>query len=265
MNNEFAWFLGTLISDGSIVRPTRVNRGDERHISYCLHYKDYNMLVKIAKILNTRALVRKYPQYQSPQCQLNVYDRKDIIEKYDDIKESVPKNVDGYERHLIRGIVDGDGCLSYRENRKSFRFNIINQNRQIIEWCSHAISRNLNIAYKEPKYKEKDHIYIIEWEGRIARLIIWWLYHGNIDNMVLDRKHLFYKEQILKNRKFLSKEEEFIFAIGAVKEKGKILPCIQAQSTLEWCHIIQKQLSYKTQPIFSNKGQTKYYYLYIPN
>jgi hypothetical protein len=223
------------------------------------------MLVKIKDILQTGANIRQYPNYISPQCQICIYDRKDIIDKYDNIKTSIPIDINGYERHLIRGIVDGDGCLSYRQKRNSFRFNIINQEKSIVEWCSQTISSNLNINYKEPKFKLQDNIYIIEWEGRIAQLIIWWLYHGNIEHMVLNRKHLFYKEKILQNKRFNDEEEEFLFAIGAKKQENTILPQIQASSTLVWCHIIQKQLQYKTQPIFSNKGQTKYYYLYIPS
>lgn len=264
MNSHFAWFLGTLVSDGSIVRPIYRGKGDETHIAYCMHINDVDILEKIKRIVKTKSKILLYPHYQSPQCKIYIHDKKDIIAKYNSIKTSIPDDIAGFERHFLRGICDGDGCLSYRKNRNSFRINLINQNKDIINWCSKVISEQLLIEYKEPKFKSRDNIYIVEWEGRIGKLIIWWLYHGDIQNMVLARKHNFYVEKILSKQIFSNPIEEFLYAVGATQEPGKILPNIDAGNTLKWCHIIQKQLPYTTTPIFSNKGQSKYYYLHVP-
>lgn len=264
MNKEFAWFLGFLCSDGCIVRPTYRKKGDERRISFCLHYKDREVLYKIKSILGTKASVRTYPDYKSPSAFITIYDREDILEKYGDIKIKVPDDILGFERHFIRGLIDGDGCLHYRKDRNSFRINIINQERSIIEWTSKALHEQLLIPLKEPKYKAKDHLYIVEWEGKVARFIAWYLYHGEIDGCVLDRKRAYYREslQIEENMDY---EEELFKAVN-IKRIGKNLSMgVQHSLTLDWCKSIQRVLPYPTTPIPVNKGQRKYYELYIPH
>lgn len=261
MNKEFAWFLGTLLSDGSITRPTC----DTTHIQYCIHVKDVECLYKIKEILGTSAKVHEYPHYKSPQCKIRVYDRKDIIENYNNIKSEIPSDIVGYERHFIRGIVDGDGCLNYRPSRDSFRINIINEKLNIVQWCSQMIYEYLDIPYKEPKHVEYDHIYRIEYEGRVARLIAWWLYHGDIEKCVLKRKHEYYKHYVLRDNDSLDNDVTLLEATMCTYiDDNNITTNMPSYKTLEWCHRIQRQLSFNTVPVFHNKGKTKYYHLYIP-
>ena len=265
MNEEFAWFLGTLLSDGSITIPKYRSKGDETHIQYCIHIKDVECLHKIKEILGTSAIVHEYPNYKSPQCRLRVYDRKDITTQYANIKSEIPSDIQGYERHFIRGIVDGDGCLNYRPSRDTFRINIINEKLNIVQWCAQAITDNLGIPYKEPKHVEYDHIYKIEYEGRVGCLIAWWLYHGDIDNCVLKRKYDYYKHYVLHDIDSIDNDETLLEAVKCIYiNENHISPNINASKTLEWCHYIQRQLSFNTVPVFHNKGKIKYYELYIP-
>lgn len=267
MNKQFAWFLGTLLSDGSITRPTFRGKGNEDHIQYCIHNKDIEMLYKIKTIINTNAKVHEYPNYKSPQCKIRAYDRKDIIKDYSDIKTKIPDNIIGFERHFIRGIVDGDGCLYHRKNRyQSNVINLINEEYDIMKWYSETISKSLLIPYKEPTYRERDHIYIVSYEGRIANLIIWWLYHGEISDCVLKRKYDLYKEYVLEsNEDILDYNKSLLIATKAQHiSHNHISPNIQSDKTLDWCHRLQKYLSFNTVPVFHNKGKTKYYELYIP-
>jgi len=171
--------------------------------------------------------------------------------------------IKGNERHFIRGILDIKGSLSYRSGRNSLRVSINNESFDIVDWCSKTICKELKLEYKLPKYKEKDHIYIIEWEGRVANLIAWWLYHGSMEKCCLQRKYNYYKQYVLNNRD-LTGEEELFYAISATKEDNRILPNINASLTLKWCHIIQALVKYNTVPIFKNKGKTKYYFLHVP-
>ena len=263
MNKEFAWFLGTLLSDGSITRPSY----DNDFIQYCIHINDKAVLEKIKTIVDTRARILEYPNYKSPQAKLCIYDKDWIIKKYNTIKSEIPDDItsDNY-RHFIRGIVDGDGCLNYRHNRNTFRINIINEVLDIVEWCSEVISDTLGISYKTPKFKPQDNIYIIEWEGRTAQLVAWWLYHGDIDSCVLDRKLLYYRRYVLDGLD-IDGEEEMLYAIGATKDGNRIYPNVNASITLKWCHIIQGLLynKYLTLPVHHSKGKTKYYFLYVPH
>lgn len=264
MNKDFAWFLGFLASDGSIVRPTYRSKGDESHLIFCIKNTDIKVLEKVKNILQTNANIREYPNYKSPQAQLNVYDRKDIIEQYGDIKRKVPEDVLRYERHYMRGLVDGDGCLNYRSDRKSFRINIINQERDIVDWFGKTLHEKLNVSHKEPRFKPQDNLWILEWEGKVARLIAWYLYHGDIQSSVLDRKLKYYQEYLLGDSKDYTYHEELIKAANLKLINNHLLMVTNSQDTLRWCHIIQKLLMVKSTPIPVNKGKTKYYELYLP-
>ena len=59
------------------------------------------------------------------------------------------EKIAGYERHFIRGCFDGDGTLSWRKNRNTFRIGFIDQEENITQ--AHAIT----------DYKEQ----VLEWQG----------------------------------------------------------------------------------------------------
>lgn len=263
MDKNMAWFLGTLLSDGSITIPKYRKKGDETHIQYCIHIKDVECLYKIKDILQTKAVVHEYPQYKSPQCKIRIYDKKDIIEKYKDIKTVIPKDIAGYERHFIRGVVDGDGCIYHRDRYDSITIQIINQNKNIIEWISSTIETIVGIQYKPPRYIEKDHIYEYRIEGKVGRLLAWWLYHGDISECSLKRKHDIYTSKILKAIYTGDNDKDLITAVKASVVNENITPNVQSYHTLKWCHLLQKNLVINTTPVCYNKGKTKYYQLYI--
>ena len=265
MNKELAWVLGFLLSDGCIQRPSYRKKGDERHIDFTLHIKDAEVLEKIKKILNTNAVVHKYADYASPQAKIRIYDRMDLVEKYGDIKQKVPEDIEGYERHFMRGLVDGDGCLHYRKNRKSFRINIINEVCEIVEWFSSTLSKLIGIPLKEPRYKESDHLWIVEWEGKVARYIAWYLYHGDIEHCVLKRKHDYYKEHVLGNQQPNSYLDELLKALDLQIINKRISMKTRWGTTLDWCKMLQYVIHEPCTPVPVNKGKRKYYELYLPN
>jgi len=256
---EFDWFLGFLQTDGSIVRPSYRGKGDESHISFCIHHNDNECLHKIKRILNTSGKVRLYPNYKSPQSQLNIYDRRDIIMNYSYIKQRIP---DTKSRHFVRGMVDGDGCINYRENRKTLRINVVGEYDNILQSTSDIITSQLKLPSKSPRKGPK--IYIIEWEGKIARLIAWWIYHGNVESCCLARKRKYYIEKLKIDNS--SPINEFISAVGLsvhTKNNGIVLDMnVNYSKSLEWCHIVQNILGGTPVPL--NKGKSKYYGLYFP-
>lgn len=264
MTKEFAWFLGFLLTDGCINKPAYRNKGDETHIEFCIHIKDEEALHKIKNIVQTRANIRTYPNYQSPQAKLCIYDRKDIITKYENIKTVIPSDITGYERHFIRGLIDGDGCLYKRKNRNEFVVNFIDEYYDIVEWVNTTISLLLGVNKKLITRKECDHVYTMTYSSKEARLVAWWLYHGDIDHCCLSRKLDYYKEHVLNYNIFNNQDDELIYAIQGSITNDSIIPNAMASKTLYWCHILQSLLSIKCNPICTNKGKTKYYYLHIP-
>lgn len=266
MNKEFAWLLGYLLSDGCINRPTYRGKGDETHLEFICKYDDREVLQKVKDILETKANIREYPDYKSPQAKIAIYDRKDIIEQYSNIKTVVPiDDIQGYERHFIRGLIDGDGCLHYRENRDILIINFINEYPDIVRWVTWTIITTLDLPQKNIRHIERDHIWSVSWEGNIARLIAYWLYHGDIDNCCLKRKRDKYKEIVLDNKEFDNNNLEMLYAIKAyLDENGSIKFKVPCQKTLAWCHRTQKLLDYNTVPVTHSKGTDKYYELYVP-
>lgn len=131
---------------------------------------------------------------------------------------------------------------------------IQDKDQQIISRFAELLAQDLGIP--TPDIKIKKNAYEVRFYRKKARLIAWYLYRKNlIDLSQCDLNGLV---------GITNKDDEFLNFIGAAKKGNKITPNVPSERTLEWCHIMQKQLSYKTQPIFSNKGQKKYYYLYTP-
>lgn len=265
MNKEMAWILGYLLSDGCITKPTYRKKGDERHLQFICKYEDKEILNKVKNILNTKAIVKEYPTYSSPHTKLRVYDRKDIIEEYSDIKTKIPKDkIKGYERHFIRGLFDGDGTLSVRKRNNIFRIGFVNEYKNIVDWVIETIRCNTYIPDKQCRFVKQNNVWEVIWEGNIARIIAFWLYHGDINNCCLKRKLDKYKLSVLDNNIFESIEDEILYAAKAKKEDNWIKFNVPSNNTLKWCHIIQKLMPYNTIPVFKNPGKRKYYNLYIP-
>lgn len=265
MNKEFAWFLGYLLSDGSITRPTYRAKGDETHLQFVCKYDDRELMYKIKSILNSKAKVHNYPEYKSPQSKIRIYDKKEIINKFSDIKSRVPADViKGYERHFIRGCFDGDGTLSYRKSRKSFRIGFIDEKEEITKWVADTITNTLKLPKKNPRWIKQSNVWETLWEGNIARLIAYWIYHGDINNCCLSRKKRKYCQYVLNNHIFTSEDMEMLYASHVVlDERDEVMPIATSSRTLSWCKTLQYLLHVNSTPVFHNKGIHKYYRLHI--
>ena len=260
MNKEFAWFLGYLLSDGSIKDKSSGN------INFICKDTDAEILEKVKSIIGTKCKIHIYSDYKSPQARLRVSDRKDIPQAYPDIKTKIPEeDIKGYERHFIRGLIDGDGTLSVR-NRKygAFRLGFIDEYEQITKWVTEFLVKKLGLPEKRYRYVPQNHVWEVVWEGTMAQLIAWYLYHGDIEHCCLKRKHEKYKSAILHNKEFNSIYDEMIYAVKAEKNDSWINFKQYSSNSLKWCHLVQKILPYNTTPVFKNPGRRKYYNLWIP-
>ena len=268
MNKDLAWLLGYLLSDGSICRPRYRSKGDETHLVFICKYDDRGILSKVQKVLGTRARIHEYPHYKSPQAKLEIFDRRDIIDEYADIKTTIPiDKIKGYERHFIRGAVDGDGTLSIRHRPgkpASFRLGFINEHQNIAQWVSDTITSTLLLDKKEARWIPQSNVWEVMWEGNIARLIAFWLYHGDIEACCLDRKRQKYLDGVLNGMNFETLDDEIIHVSKAKKTVDTIEFSLPNLNTLPWCKRLKNLLSYNTVPVFHNKGRRKYYNLYIP-
>ena len=261
MTPEFAWFLGYLFSDGSV----KDSSGDGIFNFLC-KYDDRELMYKVKEILQSKNTVHEHPEYNRPRAQLRVSDKKELWQQYQNIKTVIPvQDIKGYERHFIRGAWDGDGTLSIRKRYETFRMSFTDDIPGTAQWIADHLTNTLDLNHKEARWSPQNNTYEIQWEGITARLIAWYLYHGNINHCSLSRKLQRYKDFILHNQVFTEPWQEMLYSVkGYIDFSGEIAFSLPGLQTLEWCQRLQKLLPFNTVPVFHNKGKRKYYHLYIP-
>lgn len=156
INQNQAYILGLLIADGS-------RSAYSYNISLSLQASDVNILEKIrneigsTKPLRFTALSKKNPHYSDQY--VIVITNKQIcmdLEKYGiiprkDFQTTFPKELDPIlYRHVIRGILDGDGFISKTEDRVG-----ITGNDQLLQFVNDYISEQLGI-HCTIRYLSKD-------------------------------------------------------------------------------------------------------------
>lgn len=182
--------------------------------------------------------------------------------------DELSPDIKGYERHFIRGLVDASGKFSVRKRTPnsypSFQISILNQRKDIVRWAADTISSSLFLDEKTILFVSRFRSWKASWEGNIARLVAWWLYHGDIETCCNKNKFEKYQDNVLDNNTFESLDDEILYTARGEINGDAIKFNLPSRLTLPWCKRVQKLLSYNTVPVFHNKGKRKYYELYIP-
>lgn len=274
---EMAWAFGFTAADGSLVKPSR--QRDPNVISYTLNAKDADVLLKIKYIfqlehpigehLNNQGRKIVYLRFTDSKYEHLMFDQLDL-----NIKRQFPDVfISNNTRHYMRGLFDGDGCLHHRK-RGGLMMIFINENESIVKDFAYCVSKYLGLDFQVPKKIDKDNIWRIQYESRSARLLAWWLYHGDIDHMSLQRKRESYQSIVNPMSNNLDQFFEAFFGkelrnIPERHGKGIVIPMSFGPNTdsLKVCKSIQcvcAEYNIKCTPVFKNKGQRKYYMPYFP-
>jgi hypothetical protein len=160
-NEEKAYVLGLMYSDGN------VSWNDIRHqyeFCICLHKKDSYLLEKVTKLLGSNAPLKFYKnacviKFSSKKMcgdliNLGCVPKKSLILKFP-TEEQVP---DCLLSHFIRGVFDGDGTISKKTNRNTYRVGfcgsksfILSLRKKLEDWnIFSTFLRN----YDNPLFKE---------------------------------------------------------------------------------------------------------------
>lgn len=194
---EKAYWLGFLLADGSICKNKDI-------ISIGLSSVDKEHLVKFTKAINSNHNICDYmannnvtnKKYETSDLVITSKKMKDDLAKYNIVpnktKEEKPCILrDDLIRHYIRGFFDGDGWITSYNRRpqdrcKNQKWEIgFGSSYEMINYISNHLSKELKIAYKEPK---KNCIYRIRYSSNIdIEKIIDYLYKDA--TVYLDRKH----------------------------------------------------------------------------
>lgn len=97
---------------------------------------------------------------------------------------------EGLHSHFIRGLFDGDGCLTLREKQKEWKWSYVGT-RDICDEICNIININLDIV-RSPYSISKDgkNTYAVEITGNEQILKMCdWLYDGSDEEIRLERKH----------------------------------------------------------------------------
>jgi hypothetical protein len=151
----------------------------------------------------------------------------------------------------------------------------VNAEEDIVKNYSYLLSKYTGVGFKLPKYISTDHLYRIQYESREARIVAWYLYHGDIEEFSLERKRQQYCQMILPNS--LTPIDQFFDCflgktktVPVIENDGVYIPLALGNNTdsLSVCKSIQTicaKFNIVCQPIFKNKGYYKYYVPYFPN
>jgi len=178
-----------------------------------------------------------------------------------------------HTRHYLRGLVDGDGCIHHRK-RGGVILVFVNKHEWIVKDFAYCVSKHIGLDFKVPKRIEKDHIWRIQYEAREARMVLWWMYHGDVEHMSLRRKRAEYIK--LVNEGYDPANQLFQAIFGKELRYNPVpvnnglyipLSCAPNTDTLKLCQAICRAFdmcNIRIQPIFKNKGYYKYYVPYFP-
>lgn len=191
-NQNKAYWIGFLMADGyNSGKYIRADIQDEGHLEKLRNEifikNDMPVRTKINKINNK---VIYYLTIQNKKivndCEkLGIVKRKSFITKYPNISEK-------YDKDFIRGLFDGDGCLTYsmRGNYRGYKFSIVGNEELILEVRNRLLKLNIYIGFRKNKS-----IYELSVKGnrQIIKLLNW-LYLDSDTSM--NRKEEKYQDMI---------------------------------------------------------------------
>lgn len=163
-SEDKAYFLGFIVADGSVNSITNVIQITQKDPDILYEFKKYieydGDLIK-SKSRDVFDIKISSSKTKSDLLKLGIVSNKTMIVKYPIISESL-------QSHFIRGVFDGDGCISIHHDKRdnsdrgqvnicSGSFDFINEYvNRLVKYC--GVKRN-NIRQPKGTY------YVIDWGG----------------------------------------------------------------------------------------------------
>lgn len=219
-----AYWLGFLYADA-------YNNMKTNTISVALKLEDIVHLEKLAKLfglskdkINIYDSVTKYKGKKKyyPTCSIRFYS-KNLCTKLASLGCTQAKSFTiqypqwldpSFNAHFIRGLFDGDGCITYRKKQNEWKWSLVST-RECCESIQNIILNELNfIVNYHCISKTNNNTFELESSGneKILTILEWTLKNSSNDNR-LNRKYQKYlqlKEQQEKRNKRLGRENYFL-------------------------------------------------------
>lgn len=215
---EKAYWLGFFYADAYNGKTTNT-------FSVTLQQKDYHHLMKLGKFveyedINIKSYDSMIANKKYPTCCLRLYS-KYLCNKMSELgcpqnKSFIIKypnwlNID-LNNHFIRGMFDGDGCLTFREKQKEWKWSLVTT-KECAETIQQIFLKNLNLIVNYHCISKTDNnTYELETSGneKISKIMNWLNLNSN-NTICLDRKFIKYQELInQQNNRKIGRENYFI-------------------------------------------------------
>lgn len=183
-NEEKAYFLGLMMSDGSVHKN-----------GFYLKMKDEDIIVKFKEVLCYDGPV-KHDEIPYYSYKIQVYSQKmvkDLINLGCTPNKThtlvFPTLPDSLVRHFIRGYMDGDGCIRVGKNEGANYFDITSASYGFLLSLKPIIESHVNYIgiSKEKKYD----VWHLRCGGKQVKQLLDWLYQDS--TVYLQRKFFKYK------------------------------------------------------------------------
>ena len=194
---EKAYWLGFITADGyNSGKYIRLDIQDEGHLEKLRDMiypnKDMPIRTKVNKASGKTIyyLTIQHPKIVSDMIKFGIVKKKSHVTKY-------PKIKDIFNRHFIRGVFDGDGCLSSSKQTKNYlkyTFSIVGSESLILSIKEIIEQQNIKVGYGSCRSIKRLYICGNQQIGRLLN----WIYSDS--SVFLDRKFIKYKELINYNK-----------------------------------------------------------------
>lgn len=201
---EKAYFLGFLYADGHIHKR-------KNNFSLKLKHIDESILKKFAKLIYIDFCDENIKKYNKIYPMIDVYSIKmvsDLIRHGCTPKKSLKIRLpyssvpNSLMRHFLRGVFDGDGCLSINKNNSRYKVNLIGYYLFIKDVKEYLFNElNINTSLRQERRSKSKEVYDITYSARqdVVKLVNF-LYKDS--TIYLDRKYNTHLKmiQLIKNK-----------------------------------------------------------------
>lgn len=185
---DMAYILGFILADGCIVKGTYEGYSDS--LKFGVNKRDVDVLEKIKRALDSKHKISEHGD-SVHFCITNqriVDDLKKLKIKYrKSLKENIPYVPHKYTKDFIRGIIDGDGSISF-DKRNYPTLNLCGGAKTVNFVQKHFLSKFdiYSKIVKVRKNKRRRFIFYITYRANSAKTLIEYLYKDS--NLYLQRK-----------------------------------------------------------------------------
>jgi len=229
-SSNMAYILGFIFADGGIVKIT--HNGSSDKLGFGQNKKDVDILRKIKQMLSAEQALSPSGNYVhfSIFSQVIVDDLKKLgvlyRKSFRKSRGKIPKIPKKYIRDFIRGIVDGDGSISF--DKKGYPTLSICGRKEVIVFIRNHFLSKFNIYSKISQGKKNgklSNVFYICYRCNSAKTLINYLY--NNADLYLERKFRLAKQssetEIRPRKKYTEKENQIIRKFYHSLPRDKIL------------------------------------------